>query len=173
MFRCLSAIQQLQGGRQAEERGSSYCRKGDRGNIWAKFGCCKTSSSKKTLRENLAGPPSCLITQGTTLLQGFPDVGKVPEPSKAAVYSALPKQFDLGFLQFGLGFLPTAPCNLTMSLYNCLSRFQDRLDPPGISGRKSAAGRAAMHGMAKAILWAGSGPLRARRMPSNVTLLKS
>lgn len=105
-----------QEGGQAEEWGSSYSRKGDRRNRWAKFGCCETSSSKKTLRKSLAAPPSCLITQGTVLLQGFPDVGKFTEALEAAVYSVLPRQFDLGFLQFGLGFLPTAPCILTLSL---------------------------------------------------------
>lgn len=80
----------------------------------AQFGSCKTSSSKKTLRKSLAAAPSYLITQGSVL--GFPGVGKVTEPSTATVYSALPRQFDLGFLQFGLGSLPTAPCNLTLSL---------------------------------------------------------
>ena len=53
---------------------------------------------KKDLEEESGSSSSCFIMQGPILLLSSPDVGKGMETSKAAVYSVLQRQIDLGFL---------------------------------------------------------------------------
>lgn len=76
------------------------------------------------MRKRLAAPPSCLITQGTVLPQGFPDLGKVTEASKVAVsLFCSPKAVGFGIFAVWLGLfahstpqLDTEPVKLPKQL---------------------------------------------------------
>lgn len=98
MFQCLSAIQRLAGGKGGWGTGKQLEQEREQEEYKSKVRLLQNQQLKDDLEEESGSSPSCFITQGPILLLSFPDVGKGTETSKAAVYSVLQRQVDLGIL---------------------------------------------------------------------------